>query len=193
MSLTEAFARSCNTSFGALAVDLGPEALAEAASAFGFDSRYETGLPSFGGTYPEPADQAELAASAIGQGRVLTSPLHMASVVAAAATGTWQAPWLVDGAERPEPREIPADPEVMRALLRAVVEGGTGRAADLPGEPVIGKTGSAEFGSGEDLATHAWFAAVRGDLAVAVVVEGGGGGGAVAAPLAAAFLEQLDG
>ncbi len=193
ISFTEAFARSCNTTFGAIAAELGAEAMSEAAQAYGFDTSYDVGLPAFSATYPEPADEAELAASAIGQGRVLTSPLHMASVAAAAATGTWQAPWLVEGGERPEPRDVPAEPAVLRDLMRAVVESGTGRAADLPGEPVIGKSGTAEFSTGAGIGSHAWFVAVRGDLAVAVVVEGGGGGGAVAAPLAAAFFQQLEG
>lgn len=194
ITLTDAMARSCNTAFAALAGDVGVEALTETAATFGFDAEYDPGLPAFGGRYPEPADAAELAASAIGQARVEASPLHMASVVAAAVSGTWRAPHVVRSDDLPEPRTLPDGvPATLRELLRAAVADGTGRAADLPGEPVYGKTGSAEFGSGPELATHAWFVAVRGDVAVAVVVEGGGGGGAVAAPLAADFLTRLEG
>jgi cell division protein FtsI/penicillin-binding protein 2 len=192
ITLTEAMARSCNTAFASLAESLGSDPLLEAAGWFGFDTDYAVGLPAFGGRFPEPADAAERALAAIGQGRVEASPVHMASVVAAAATGTWYPPHVVAGTDLPAPRTVPGEvTEGLRTLLRAVVADGTGGAADLPGEPVLGKTGSAEFGTGPELATHAWFVAVRGDLAVAVVVEGGGGGGAVAAPVAARFLEAL--
>ena len=50
-----------------------------------------------------------------------------------------------------------------------------------------GKTGTAEFGSGNPPPTHAWFIGYRGNIAFAVIVEGGGVGGRVAAPLAANF------
>jgi cell division protein FtsI/penicillin-binding protein 2 len=81
----------------------------------------------------------------------------------------------------------------LRALMRAVVAEGTARQAfaRLPGPPVYGKTGTAEFGSGTPPATHAWFVGYRGDVAFAVVVEGGGVGGQVAAPVAASFLRAL--
>lgn len=189
--LVQAMAVSCNTAFANLAAEAGREALAEAAGTFGFDAAYDVGLPSRGARFPVPESPAELAQAAIGQGRVEASPLHMATVAAAAATGAWRSPRLVGGGdveERPLPDGVqPA----LAALLRAAVEDGTGRAADRPG--VHGKTGTAEFGAGEALASHAWFIGWRDDLAFAVVVEGGGGGGAVAAPVAGHFLDLLDG
>jgi cell division protein FtsI/penicillin-binding protein 2 len=196
ISFSEAMARSCNTAFAQLGLESGADGLADAAASFGFDVDYDVGLPAAGGSFPPPADDAELAAAAIGQGRVTASPLHMASVAAAAATGTWRAPRLLQEPEVAHEREEAAElrlPEGIRPslaqLLRAAVADGTGRAANLPGAPVHGKTGSAEFGTGPQLATHAWFVGWRGELAFAVLVEGGGGGGAVAAPVAAAFLD----
>jgi cell division protein FtsI/penicillin-binding protein 2 len=77
--------------------------------------------------------------------------------------------------------------------MRRVVTSGTGTAlAGVPGEPA-GKSGTAEYGTGDPPPTHAWFVAFRGDVAVAVLVEDGRSGGAVAAPLAAAFFRALDG
>ena len=62
-------------------------------------------------------------------------------------------------------------------MMRAVVERGSGELlADLPGGPVIAKTGTAEFGDKPPLPTHAWMVAGRGDLAVAVFVERGESG-----------------
>jgi cell division protein FtsI/penicillin-binding protein 2 len=191
ISFVEAFARSCNTAFILLTTELGADRADEAAAQFGFDTDYETGLPAFGGSFPEPVDDTELASAAIGQARVEASPLHMASVAAAASSGTWRSPHLVrEGIDVLERALPPEATQPLRAMMRAVVSSGTGTAARLEGDPpVAGKTGSAQFGDGS--ATHAWFVGFRGDLAFAVVIEGGGGGGGVAAPVAAAFLRAL--
>ena len=75
--------------------------------------------------------------------------------------------------------------------MREVVTDGTGTAlAGIAGEP-IGKSGTAEYGSGDPPPTHAWFIAGRDDLAVAVLVEDKPSGGEFAAPIAAEFLERL--
>lgn len=191
IDLLEAFTRSCNTAFALQMVDHGADGLAQAAGWFGFGVDYDAGLGVFGGSFPEPRDDAELAAAAIGQARVEASPLHMASVAAAARTGTWHAPHLVRGGDVPA-RDLPAGVAgSLEVLMRAVVASGTGTGAAVAGDPpVAGKTGSAQFGDGSD--THAWFVGHRGDVAIAVLVEGGGAGGRVAAPLAARALAALD-
>ncbi|HET9449434.1 MAG TPA: penicillin-binding transpeptidase domain-containing protein [Aggregicoccus sp.] len=98
-TLRQAFAHSCNTAFVLLGARLSPDALEEAAGRFGFGARYEVGLPSAGARFPEPTDAAERAAAAIGQGRVLATPLHMATVAAAVGEGTWRAPRLLADAD----------------------------------------------------------------------------------------------
>jgi cell division protein FtsI/penicillin-binding protein 2 len=80
--------------------------------------------------------------------------------------------------------------KTLRTLMRQVVTEGTAAPAHLPAG-TGGKTGTAEFGTGDPLPTHAWFIGFRGDLAFAVVVEDGGVGGEVAAPIAARFLRAL--
>jgi cell division protein FtsI/penicillin-binding protein 2 len=97
------------------------------------------------------------------------------------------------GGSQPAKSPDPLDPKVaatLRTLMREVVTKGTAAPAGLPAG-VGGKTGTAEFGTGDPLPTHAWFIGFRGDLAFAVVVEGGGVGGRVAAPVAARFLRAL--
>src|SRR5215218_5064149 len=97
------------------------------------------------------------------------------------------------GGSAPAKSPDPLDPKVaatLRALMRQVVTSGTAADAGLPAG-VAGKTGTAEFGTGDPLPTHAWFIGFRGDLAFAVLVEDGGVGGRVAAPAAARFLRGL--
>jgi len=97
------------------------------------------------------------------------------------------------GAAEPAKAPDPLDAKVaatLRSLMRQVVTQGTAADAGLPGQ-VAGKTGTAEFGTGDPLPTHAWFIGFRGDLAFAVIVEDGGVGGRVAAPAAARFLRGL--
>jgi cell division protein FtsI/penicillin-binding protein 2 len=138
--------------------------------------------------------------AAFGQARVTVTPLQMAGVAAAVQSGTWRAPKLVDDealgsleVRQPAPRTLdPGVVSTLRDLMRQVVTSGTAAGAGLP-DGVAGKTGTAEFGSGDKPPTHAWFIAFRGDLAVAVVVEGGGVGGDVAAPIAARFFRSLPG
>jgi cell division protein FtsI/penicillin-binding protein 2 len=88
-----------------------------------------------------------------------------------------------------EPQPQAAD---LQALTRAVVTEGTATVLrSVPGVPVSGKTGTAEFGEQVPPRTHAWFAGYSGDLAFAVLVEDGGFGGAVAAPIAGELLRAL--
>jgi cell division protein FtsI/penicillin-binding protein 2 len=97
------------------------------------------------------------------------------------------------GGGEPARSPDPLDAEVagtLRTLMRQVVSEGTAAQAGLPAG-VAGKTGTAEFGTGDPLPTHAWFIGFRGDLAFVVIVEDGGVGGRVAAPAAARFLRRL--
>jgi Penicillin binding protein transpeptidase domain/NTF2-like N-terminal transpeptidase domain/Penicillin-binding Protein dimerisation domain len=192
-----AFAKSCNTAFVQLATSrLSGSELAQAASRFGFGVPLAPGVSSATSRFPMPQSSPELAMAAFGQAKVTASPLLMAGVAGAVQSGTWRAPKVVDDqalgsleVRQPGPRQLdPAVAATLRTLMREVVSSGTAAGAGLPAD-VSGKTGTAEFGSGDKPPTHAWFIGFRNDLAVAVVVEGGGVGGEVAAPIAARFFK----
>ncbi|HEY7621027.1 MAG TPA: penicillin-binding transpeptidase domain-containing protein [Solirubrobacteraceae bacterium] len=179
------FAQSCNTAFVSLASRLSPGALTSTARLFGLGRTPASQVPP-------GRDAAARAATMIGQDRILASPLAMAGVAATVADGRWRAPRLLaTDPHKAGPPLRPGELSTLRSLMRLVVTSGTGAAlAGLPGE-IAGKTGTAEFGTGNPPPTHAWFIAYRGDLAVAVLVGRGQSGASVAAPLAQRFFEAL--
>ncbi|RKS08280.1 cell division protein FtsI/penicillin-binding protein 2 [Nocardiopsis sp. Huas11] len=196
-TVTEAFATSCNTALvDQVGQRLSSDALQASAEQFGMNAPMDIGVDALDPSFPAVDSDTMLGAQSIGQGQVLTSPLHMATVPAAIADGSWRHPVLVTepAAEGlPEPTPIP-QAEAIRPMMRSVITDGTAKDAGFQGE-VYGKTGSAEFGTPEgdddELPTHAWMVGYKGDVAFAIVVEGGGGGGSVAGPLAAAFTNAL--
>ncbi|NRQ36173.1 cell division protein FtsI [Nonomuraea sp. NN258] len=195
LSFQDAFAHSCNTTFGELSVaDLNGGRLGEVAESFGFGVPIKPGVPAVRAEFPAPKDDTDLASASIGQGRVLASPLNMASVAAAIASGAWVPPRITTGGLAPAdqaPRPLEQDVvAALRKLMPAVVTDGTAHAARFPAG-AAGKTGTAEYGSGKEPPAHSWFIGYRGDVAFAVIVEGGGAGSAVAAPIAARFLNAL--
>jgi cell division protein FtsI/penicillin-binding protein 2 len=123
---------------------------------------------------------------------VLASPLSVAVSAAAVADGRLRPPRLLMATAAAAPGPALPEADALRTLMRAVVTEGTASVLrDVPGEPVSGKTGTAEFGTEVPPRTHAWFTGFSGDLAFAVLVEDGGFGGRVAAPLAGELLRAL--
>jgi cell division protein FtsI/penicillin-binding protein 2 len=185
------FAHSCNTAFVGSAGRVSSPQLQQAARDVGYGA-FDMGVDVFGGDVPVTDDPVQHAAQMIGQGKVLASPLAVAVSAAAVAHGRMRPPRLLMA--RPAGEPGPALPQAaeLRALMRGVVTEGTATSLqDVPGEPVSGKTGTAEFGTEVPPRTHAWFAGFSGDLAFAVLVEDGGFGGAVAAPVAEELLRAL--
>lgn len=191
--LRTAFAQSCNTAFIGLRDQAPAAALTSAAASLGLGVEADLGFPAFLGAVPGDATGTDHAASMIGQGRIQTSPLAMATVAASVASGRTVTPWLV-GTAPPEPT-AGADPlteaevAALRDMMRAVVtEGGASFLADFRAPEVLAKTGTAQFGAGEDLRNHAWMIAIHGDAAIAVFVEDGDYGSTTSGPLLEQFL-----
>ncbi|WP_431473199.1 penicillin-binding transpeptidase domain-containing protein [Ornithinimicrobium sp. W1665] len=196
--LVTAMANSCNTALIGERDRIPMEELAQAARDLGIGAVWEMPVTAFSGSVPpeEAASQTEHAASLIGQGSVLASPAAMAAVAASVAEGGPLVPRVVLDQEVPEPEGGLSTEEAdgLRTMMRAVVtEGSASMLADNPGEPVLAKTGTAEFGTQDPPQTHVWMVAVQGDLAVAIFVEEGEFGSTTVGPLMDAFLTEAVG
>jgi cell division protein FtsI/penicillin-binding protein 2 len=190
------FAKSCNTAFATLAPKLGADGLAAAGRSLGLEGSWDLGIDAFSGKVSTGGSAAERAAASFGQGTTVVSPLGMAAATTAVARGQWQQPKLVlDPAPgRPAPAGPPlkaTSVEPLRTMMREVVTSGTANAlGDVPGQPVQGKTGTAEYDN-NPANTHAWFVGWQGDIAFAVFVEKGGSSTTSAVPIAERFLRGL--
>lgn len=194
MPLRSVIAHSCNTALLLQHETVSQAELADAATTLGIGQEAPAGLDAFMGSI-DPADEGvEHAAAMMGQGRVLTSPLAMATVLASVQNGSTVTPRILADKDQAAP-EVPtplteAEAAQMQEMLRGVVtDGSLDDFADLPGEPVIGKTGTAEYTNEEgELALHSWVIVAQGDLVVAAFVEDGSYGSVTAGPIAREVL-----
>jgi cell division protein FtsI/penicillin-binding protein 2 len=194
-TLLQAFTESCNTAFIKLATGhLSAPDFPATAAMFGLGKSLHIGLTAFGGSVPQPAGQADLAATSIGQGRVLVSPLGLAMVAAAADTGRVHAARLVTGGTSAPGATGQLPASVVRDLhemMASVVARGTAAGQGLPAG-TYAKTGTAEYGTSKPLKIDAWLMGFKGNIAfAALVVNSPGDGGPTCGPIVARFLNGL--
>ena len=210
MTLKEAFAKSCNITFGKIAYQLGEEKLRATAEAFGLNENFQfSDILLYNSVFPENiSSMDELAWSGVGQGKVLTTPMQMCMITSALANdGLMMEPRLIkqitglggivksqfgsNVVRRVCSSDIAA---ILQEYMYEVVRSGTGTRAKIDGKIVCGKTGSAETSNDKSVETNAWFTGFILDdatpYAVAVVVEQGGSGGRTAAEIGKFALEQ---
>ena len=194
MPLRSVIAHSCNTALLLEHETVSQAELADAATTLGIGQEAPVGLDAFMGSIDPEDEGVEHAAAMMGQGRVLTSPLAMATVLASVQDGSTVTPRILAD-EEPEGVDVPTpltedETAQMQEMLRGVVtDGSLDDFADLPGEPVIGKTGTAEYTNEDgELALHSWVIVAQGDLVLAVFVEDGSYGSVTAGPIAREIL-----
>jgi cell division protein FtsI/penicillin-binding protein 2 len=192
ISLATALANSCNTAYINERTQLGTHDLVDAAATLGMGVDHDLGFPAYFGNVVPPVSETDKAADMIGQGQILASPMTMATVLASVVAGHTVVPQLitsVDPAATSSTALTAQQDATLKTLLRGVVTGGTGLGLkDVPGLPVIAKTGTAEFDRNGRRLTHAWMIGAQGDLAVCAFVDVGTTGAGTAGPLLEAFL-----
>jgi peptidoglycan glycosyltransferase len=220
LNFVTAFQHSVNSVFCNIGKQIGAGTIITYAKRFGFyktppletpaNERAASGTYTSGGRRlddnPAHADPGRLA---FGQWTLQATPLQMAMVSATVANGgVVPKPYVVqkivthDGStvRNTRPSNLgraikPETAQILTQMMVAVVQGGTGTAAAIPGVQVAGKTGTAE--TGVDHVYTAWFTsfapADNPQVAVAVVLEKqlNGFGGAVAAPIAKQVMQAI--
>ncbi|HVU78492.1 MAG TPA: penicillin-binding transpeptidase domain-containing protein [Gaiellaceae bacterium] len=219
VDLLQAYQHSINAVFCNIGQKLGAAKVIDKAKDFGFYSKPPIELPSgeiaASGEYsprhtpftdPHLMDPGRLA---FGQDKLLVTPLQMALVAAAVANnGTIMEPHLVNKVTSSKGGTVvkvkpqvwkhamkPSTAAALNQMMQAVVTGGTGTSAQIPGIKVAGKTGTAE--TGIDRVYDAWFIffapADDPQVAGAVVVEhaNDGFGGSVSAPIAKQLMQAI--
>ncbi len=219
VNFVQALQHSINAVFCEIGKTLGARPILEHAKHFGFYSvppletpvneRAISGLYNKGRLFfPKNDFQVDPGRLAFGQERLQVTALQMAMVSATIANGGLvMRPYVVERVVGPDGSTVvKTKPDVLgRAvsathaadvakMMEAVVQGGTGTAAQISGVRVAGKTGTAETGVNHVNTT--WFICFapvdNPRVAVAVVLERQQGtGGTTAAPIAKAIMEAL--
>ena len=222
--LEPALTGSVNTWFAQLGEEVGSDTLFEYMDRFGFGWTPPIDLPDDqverSGVYEERellggGDPVDVARVAIGQERLLVTPLQMAEVASAVANdGSQMKPQIWSRVIDPDGRVVdrldpsqysePMDGETAASLTNAmegVVNEGTGTNAAISGVPVAGKTGTAETPFNESCASsttanQAWFIgfapADEPEIAIAVTIECTDSfGGEIAAPIFREVAETI--
>ncbi len=190
VTLTTAFALSCNTAFVQMALNMGADPLRKAAADFGVGERYdlmELGVPNAAGSLGDIPGAAELGQSAIGQRDVTMTALQAAVMAGVVANeGKRMRPYVVNRVvtsdlrtvKETKPKQLaealtPEEADTLTNLMFASERATWG----YDGNGFASKTGTAEHAEGAD--PHVWYVAFdpAKDVAVGVVVKNGGHSG----------------
>ncbi|KYH35409.1 penicillin-binding protein A [Clostridium tepidiprofundi DSM 19306] len=213
IKLKDAFVHSSNVVFGSLGVKLGGKKLEETAEKFYFNKDIPAdGIIIDNSRFPklQSSGNGDIAQSAIGQGKILATPIEMALVAASIANdGVMMKPMLVRTVfdnngkiiksmipGRVDRVTTPQNAAIVRGYMSDVVKEGTGKTANVKGIEVCGKTGTAEHDDIPNVVEppHSWFVGFapynNPKIAFAVIVEDGGVGGGKAAYIARELIKE---
>ncbi len=205
VDMKKAIATSCNCYFAELGKRVGAENIRKKAEDFYFNENYPFVLAHSTSqvALQKKSEENEIVETAIGQGKTLATPLHMAMIASAIANdGIMMKPYIVDHiqyyngdiSKTTVPEKLKQiisveEADIITDMMISCVAEGTGTAAQIYGVDVAGKTGTAENATGSD---HSWFIgfAPANDpkIAVAVMIENANQGGS-ATPIAGKVLQ----
>lgn len=159
-SFTETMQNSCNPYYAKLALDLGDQRFYDGLTSFNLGFKTGIDFPGeMGGTLRKPSPQIPLVTWAnigFGQGLTVTPIQLLAGFGAIANEGIYSVPHYVKELVTDEgsfPPDIPEQRQIISAssadttayVLRAAVELGSGKHAEVEGYEVAGKTGTAQL------------------------------------------------
>lgn len=203
VDLKTSFAKSCNSSFANIGSSLNARKFHNTADGLLFNKKLPTRLICANSifSYSDSSNTEEKLHTAIGQGKTLVTPLHMALITSAIANdGVLMEPYVIDEIKSYDGVSVKKyksnkyknimtnqEAETLSSYLEDVVLEGTGSKLSNLSYSVAGKTGSAEFGAQKG-DSHSWFTGFSNvdnpDIVVTVIVEGAGSGSEYAVPMA---------
>lgn len=204
-----AFAKSCNTAFAQIGVDLDVNSFNKTVESLLFNQELPLELSYRQSSFSLSSGSGDALTmqTAIGQGNTLVSPMHMAMITSAIANGgNMMTPYLVQRIETYDGTEVKSytpktykkvmtaqEAEKLTELMTGVVESGTATALSGRGYTAAGKTGTAEHGNVSVTTPHSWFIGFSNvdnpDIVVSVIAEEAGAGSEVAVPIAQAIFD----
>ena len=193
-TIEQALANSCNCAFGTLALELGPDIMAEYAEKLGMTASLQLdGMDILPGSFTKgEAGSVGLAWSGVGQYEDLVCPYAMLRYVSAIANGgsVYEPTLLGHGSLDRETELLSAETaQRIAEMMNYNVQNAYGSWV-FPGLDVSAKTGTAEVGDGT---SHAWMTGFLNDpahpYAFVVILEHAGGGLANAGPVANTVLQ----
>ena len=209
VDLQTSIAKSCNTSFVNMGVQMNQDKLHDLCETFLYNSEIPFKLDTKKSSYvlTDETDAGMIPQTVIGQGDTLVTPLHNAMIISAIANdGVMMEPVLIDRVTDFTGRTVKnyksdsistviskKTARIMQNYLEAVVDEGTAGALESGKYDAAGKTGTAENSSGTD---HSWFIGYAStdevaDVAISVIVEKGGAGSTSAVPIAKKVFDSF--
>lgn len=203
ITLEEAFALSCNTTFVKVGTRVGAEKILDMAKRLGFSEKQCNELLEEKTGYLPTAREDGIGNISIGQGKIQVTPLQVTTMMAAIANnGIMNMPAIIDSIVDSESGKTIqtlsrsksalvlniSTVNTLKEMLHGVTTVGTGKQANLDDfGGSSGKTSSAETGIKSGDIVQGWFAGFvpsdKPKYAITVLVYDGKSGGKVAAPI----------
>lgn len=209
--LSRAFAYSCNCAFSQIGIDLGGNSLDETSDSLLFNAKLPIEFPYKKSSFAlnDHSGIPLIMQTSFGQGNTLTSPMHMALIVSSIANGgIMMEPYLIDHIENAngdlvsttKPKQYTElmtsfEAATLTDLMTQVVDYGTATNLGRNGYSVAGKTGTAEYHTGDGgMGTNSWFVGFSNienpDIVVCVLTEDSGTTGLTGTGIAQQIFDE---
>ncbi len=211
-NFTKSFAKSCNSSFANIGIQLDRIKFADTLNSLLFNEELPVTFAYSKSSLiiNDSTSDSDVMQASIGQGTTQITPLHLNMITNAIANdGVLMKPYLVDHVENFEGSIIKQfspdtykkmlsqeESDILTGLMQEVVNSGTGTKLSGLSYTAAGKTGSAEYNAVKT-DSHAWFTGFapveNPQVSVTIIIEGAGSGGDYAVPIAKRIFDAYFG
>ena len=211
-NFTKSFAKSCNSSFANIGIQLDRIKFADTLDSLLFNEELPVTFAYSKSSLiiNDSTSDSDVMQASIGQGTTQITPLHLNMITNAVANdGVLMKPYLVDHVENFEGSIIKQfspdtykkmlskeESDILTGLMQEVVNSGTGTKLSGLSYTAAGKTGSAEYNAVKT-DSHAWFTGFapveNPQVSVTIIIEGAGSGGDYAVPIAKRIFDAYFG